>query len=53
MDRKKRIHTIFYLLAAWLITISCKLSISNPMSGIADALKNMFESIGKSITINF
>jgi hypothetical protein len=51
MDRKKRVLTIFYILAVSLITTSCKGA--NPLSGLADALKNMFESIGKSITISF
>jgi hypothetical protein len=50
-DRKKVIRVRLIILAVWLISISCKRT--NPISGLADALKDMFESIGRSITINF
>lgn len=39
------------LIAVWLLSVSCK--VSNPLSGLAGALKDMFESIGRSIQISF
>jgi hypothetical protein len=49
MDRKKWKFWIF-ILTLWLLSISCK--VTNPMSGLADAIKNMFESIARGISIS-
>ena len=50
-------RNLFKLILMGLILLSCKLTnlnnLTNPISGLADAISNMFESIAKSITINF
>lgn len=51
VERKKQISVKIFVLVLWLATLSCKMS--NPLSGLTDALKNMFESIARGINISF
>ena len=49
MTRKNKFKLAAAALLSWLTAVACKISIESYFGGVGDAIKNMFNSLARSI----
>jgi hypothetical protein len=48
MERGNKQKLILFTLVSWLMVVSCKVNVKNPISGLGKAIGDVFRSIADS-----